>query len=643
MYSVDKLRQSLSDIDPGIRRDACELVGDGRKTELLPEVVSLLADLDQSVREAAINALTAIRGTEVASSVAPLLKSEDVALRNIGIEVLQDLGPDALSTISYLLNDKDDDVVKFAIDLIANTRDENAGAMLLKHIDHANPNVRASVALCLGRIRAKGAIGPLLKAAGDAEEWVRFSAIEGLGYLEDASAFEPLLEMMDKDSVLIKDAALEALSRLSTGRESGRVLLKIQNLIKDRSIHAIDAVFELVEKAFSPSGGFKPSEELRESLCRFFSEALNEADKAVAEKALKGMGLVRCPQGLDKVFAYADSLHEIDEDMEAVLVDAIVSISGTAPLSPVLRDRIKKGGPTLMLAVKAIGETRSEEGIELLAGLIDRVDQHELRTVIGAIESIGLKSSAQVLLKSLFSTDGHTRKISARALLAIAGEEAVKNVFEALRAEKYRDVMEGMTDSLAGIPSDEVRDGFCGLLKGGGETLRVMAARGLGVIGDESAIESLKGATLDSSPEVRKAAYKSLAKLGITDAEDIVLEGLKDLNDDVRISIVKALTGWGGDKIKAAVIRALGDVNMWVRYHAVMMLAEMPDADVIRALIRALAADEPPVKAAVARAFASIGTEECAEALKAFVDHPDENVRSAVREALEQLKCSPSE
>ncbi len=643
MYSANMLRQMLADTDQGVRRDACDFIRDERRTGFLPELVALLSDHDQSVREAAINALTAIRGKEVASSVAPLLKSDDAALRNIGVEVLEELGAEAVSTIAKLLDDRDDDVIKFAIDMIANIRDENAEKILVDLIDHPNPNIRASVAVCLGRIKAKGAIGALLKASRDAEEWVRFSAVEGLGYLGDSSAFEPLIEIMDRDTGLVKDAALEALSRISTDRDSGHILFKIQDLIKAKSVHSMDAVFELVEKAFSPSSAFKPSAELRESLFRFFSDALNEAERAVQEKALKGLGIIKSPEGLRMVFSYAETLHEIDEDCEKLLVDVIASMADEPPLSPVFREQMEKGGVTAMLAVKAVGEIRSEEAIPLLAGLVDRVDQHELRTVMGAIEAIGLDSSVQVLLKSLESTDGHTRKISARALLATAGEDAVKSVFEALNAEKYRDVMEVMTDSLANIPSDEVKEGFFRLLKSDKDALRVMGARGLGVIGDESALASLKALASDANPEVRKTAYKSLAKLGLTDAEDAVLAGLKDNNDDVRISIIKTLSGWEGEKIKAALVHALGDGNMWVRYHAVAKLAEMPDKDVVSALIYALDTDEPPVKVAVVKAFASIGTEECRDALKDFADHPDANVSKAAREAMELLKCSRSE
>ena len=46
---------------------------------------------------------------------------------------------------------------------------------MISTLDHKNPNVRASVAVCFGRLKSAGSVPALLKILNDSEEWVRFS------------------------------------------------------------------------------------------------------------------------------------------------------------------------------------------------------------------------------------------------------------------------------------------------------------------------------------------------------------------------------------------------------------------------------------------------------------------------------------
>jgi HEAT repeat protein len=634
------VKEMLRDADPYVRRDACESVEESRGAEYIQDLVTVLEDEDLSVREAALNALTSIGGTSVAEAILPVLRSEDAAIRNMGIEILEQLGNDAVGPVSSLLTDTDDDVVKFGVDILSNMKDERVEKILPTLIDHRNPNVRASVALCLGKTNAATAVPTLLKALGDSEEWVRFSAIEGLGLLEDRGALDALFNIIEKDSGLVQEAALDAVARIASTDDSIRVLPKVEALLGQGHALSVNAVLELMQKALMPGSSFSPSGPFKEVFFNFFSDALESEDRSVQDNGLRGLGLLELPRALAKVFAFTGTLPDIDEDTEALLVATVASIAAVhGPLPESMVGELKKGGRNLKIIVRAIGEIRSTDAIGLLEDLIGAADKEEIRVIVQALEAIGSVDSTAVLRKLLKHSDGHTRGTAARAFAALGGDDAVEPIFEALNAECYKDVMEKMADVLALIPSEAVRDGFCRLISSPKESLREMGARGLGMVGYEGTLSFLKEAAADSSTGVRKASYRSMAMLGITEATGDILKGLEDVDDDVKLSVLKSLSGWSGESVREALTRALKDSNVWVRYHAVVLLGDLDGDGTEDLIIGLLENDEPPVKAVAAGALGKIGTEKSVQALEKFIDHDDSNVRSAVEKAMEILTC----
>ncbi|WKZ31848.1 MAG: HEAT repeat domain-containing protein [Thermodesulfobacteriota bacterium] len=636
---IDSLREMLASQDPCLRRDACERIEEGRLCQFVPALTEALRDADPGVREAALNALSSIGGPEVADAMVPLLRDSSAAIRNIGIEILELLGQDASSAIATLLKDSDQDVVKFAIDIISNTRNDGFLSLLYPLIRHENPNVRASVAVCLGKLRDQESVPELLNALEDPEEWVKFSAIEGLGLMQDRRALQPLMRMTETDSGLIKEAAIDAVAKMASAVDASAVLQKLEPMVRKGKDFSTGAIVELLEKVFSAGSDFRPGPEFRKTyfafLTRNFSE---ETDRAGQLKAIRGLSLLKLPESLDCIFSYIEGQNDIDEETEALLVDSIVSVSGRRFL-PALKEKVHNGGKSLKLTVKALGEMKAVAAVPALKELVSKVGKNELREVVAALEAIGSPSSIEVLYDFLEGPDGHTRKIAARALASLAGPAAVSRLFDAVRKESYRDVMEEITDSLALIPADSARKGFTSLLEDPNEQMREMGARGLGLIGDDKALDALKAAARDKCPGVRKAAYKSMARLGLPYAIDALIEGLADDSDEVKLSVLKGLNGWCGEKIKAALLRTLKDRNIWVRYHSVLLLGELGEHDIEGLIIEKLIKDEAPVKAAAARALERLGATGAIGALEQFVNHPDPSVRGAVESAIETLRC----
>ncbi len=634
------LRVKINDCDPSVRREACSDIGFELAAGLVPELVLALGDADPSVKEASLEALALIGGSVVAQAVAPLLGSQEAGLRNSAVEVLERLGPVSIETLEGVLNDSDDDVVKFGVDILAKIRDERALNMLFALTDHKNPNVRASVAVCLGRLQEPSACTYLLGALSDEEQWVRFSAIEGLGYLGSPEALPDLLKLSETDSVtILREAAIDAIGKIATGRDAAPVLNSLEEPVRKKQVFNVMAVTELIEKACSEPNGFRPQSSSRNVYIDFLSDALINGDHDEQKAALAGIGLIGTHNSVPVIFAFAASLKELDDEIVPLLVDSLVGVSGHDLLPDGIKEAFARGGRDATLAIKVASALKSNDAVSYLARLLPLAAKEDLREIVSALEAIGSSESIEALRGALKSSDGHARKTAARALGRLEGDYAAADLFTALEKENYRDVIEEITDVLSVIPSEAVRARFSELIGSDNALLREMGARGLGASGNEQSLEYLSKAASDNSTEVRKAAYRSIARLGIPEGIDLIAKGLHDRDDDVRLSILKALGGWTGESVEGLIEESLGDPNVWVRYHSAMLLGDLGGPRAENLLIERLVSDEAPVKAACARALEKLGAQSALPVLESLMDYPDDNVRAAVENAIGELGC----
>lgn len=640
MDSQDDLRARLNDADPGIRREACSEIGAGMAIAFLPDLVRALNDADPSVKEASLDSLASIGGSVAAQAVAPLLRSQDSCLRNAAVEVLERIGPASIDTIAAVLSDDDDDVVKFGVDILANISDERATDLLFRLSDHRNPNVRASVAVCLGRLQEPSACAYLLKALSDGEQWVRFSAVEGLGYLGSPAALPELLKLIETDSVtILREAAIDAIGKIAAGSDAASVLVNLEAPIRNRQVFNVLAVCELLEKACSEPNGFRPSMPTRRTYMAFFSDAMKNGDQGEQKAALRGIGLIGTQEAVPEIFGFARAQKELDDEIASLVVEALVRVSGHAGLPDGIKEALERGGSDVGMAIKAVAALKSAEAVPFLARLLPSAAKDDLREIVIALEAIGSFDSIKALRVALKSRDGHARKTAARALSRLEGEYAATELFAALENEIYRDVIEEITDALAVIPSEAVRTGFCRLLGSDKPILREMGARGLGPSGNEQSLEDLAKAAADGVSDVRKAAYRSVARLGIPEGIDLIARGLQDMDVDVRLCILKALGGWSGPAVEELIESTFKDSNVWVRYHCAVLLGDLGGPNAERLLIERLLVDEAPVKAACAAALERLGAQSALPVLESLIDYPDDNVRAAVENAIGGLGC----
>lgn len=218
---LSQILGDLSDADPAKRRAAAEALSEGDERGLYP-LVKALHDDNAGVQDAAMRSLIAIGGETTAYMVLPLLR-EGPLQRNTTLLILKEIGPPAVPLLRSLFEDKDDDIRKFALDLISDIRtcDYPAEIVKLMQID-TNANVRASAAKALAILNYREAIPALIAALRD-EEWVAFSALDALAHFGDDSTLVPVRGLLGSPSTALRYAAIEALGKFASSR-AGAIL-----------------------------------------------------------------------------------------------------------------------------------------------------------------------------------------------------------------------------------------------------------------------------------------------------------------------------------------------------------------------------------------------------------------------------------
>jgi len=630
----EDIKKMLASEDPTDVRIGCgEIEGvwsEPWSKEFIPDLVRLLAHENVGVREAAVNALISSGAAESAEAVAPLLDSDDPAIRNMVVEILVQLKEPALETVIELTESRDDDISKFAVDILALWGNPDSLSALARLTTHHNSNVRAGLADALGAVGGRRSFDILLLLLNDEEEWVRFSAVEALGKFDSADIpVESLLEVLDNDSMLVKTGTMEVISKVATPEHCTAILTRFRDLLKADCCLPISAVVDMLEKAASKEWG----EGCRRLLWSF--------DAEVRKNALKGLAYLGDERGLAGAIDYLESLENIEEDDEEQFVRAIVAMSGKGVMPDTVISKINERTKYLKIYINVAGELKARSMVPVLAGLIGHSGKEELRAVVNALEKIETSESVELLKSLLKSDESHVRRVSARSLGRLIGAEAVPLLFDALKVEPYQDVMEEITTALSGIPVQDVVDGFVELLGSEKNLLRSMAARGLGSIGGKNVFVHLKGCVMDDDLGVRKTVYEALAGLNSDEACKALVAGLEDSHAEVRLAVLKALDLGNkhyGQGLGELLVGLLKDDNMWVRYMAVQQIGELGYGQAEDAMLELIKSDEPPIKTAVAKALEKVGTMKAVDVLQELVDYPDQSVNEAVMEAIDSIK-----
>ncbi len=618
--------------DRNVRHEAIEVLGEKKEKEAVPYLLPLLREKDSAIKDAVINSLVNIGGAEVARGVAPFLYDMDAGVRGAAMEILERLGNDSIPTLLSLLEGEDEDVAKFAIDILGHTGKRQLSYALIPFLTHRNPNLRSAAAIALGRLKSYEAVGNIVSALlGERDEWVRFSFLEALGMVGSPDLVDRLIAVLsEEERPISRIAALEALSNLVRPEDARRVLPLLK---KGAELLTTEALVRFIERLGDGLG-----REEKEAFLDLLKRRLEVDDPQELKEVIRGISLLRDERAVGLLLPLLERIEEDDEEMKTLVKEALKAPGDSRSIVECL-GRVERN---LDVLIEALGEIGDDVAIHTLEDLFDRAGRDAKRVIMKVLARAG--TSLELAIGGLSDPDGHVRKAAARALSRVAGDpegagKAMEALYRAILQEPYEDVLEVMVDALSSLGTVEPLKGKAvsmleRLLHHERPSVRRSALRGLRIA---QGIDSYLGEALkDPSPEVRKEAV-SMACL-LENPLSILEPAIKDPDRRVRLEAVKFLEGVGNGL--DTLLKALDDEDIWVRYKAVeaieSFIPEMGERrqEVEDTLLTLLLQDEIPVKVACVKVLDRMGSEKALPVLRRFEGHEDPYLSRCVKEVL---------
>ncbi|MEW6417076.1 MAG: HEAT repeat domain-containing protein [Nitrospirota bacterium] len=613
---LSKLLKGLAHNDSSKRRSSAEDLSSGDERAIYP-LIKALKDDNPGVQDAAMRSLISIGGEVTAYMAIPLLRDEPL-LRNTAMIILKEIGSASIPLLYFLLKDKDEDIRKFAIDLICEIKECNYPEEIARIlVSDPNPNVRASAAKAIGILRYKDALPQLIGALRD-EEWVCFSALESLALLKDESSIEPIVSLLNSPYDIIRYAAIDTLGRIASLHSSNALFRHLQ---KSEGFEKTATIKSLVQIGITPA-----MPEISDVLIDMF----RNGDWYERLMILKGIVGLREEKAIYTIIDIAGSLDPSEPDAEEklqIIKDALKNFGCSNSLIDILNNTtIKYRGK--QIAIELLGDLRCKKAVPNLIRLLDSKFRDVRRAAINAIGEINDEDTTQTLLDAIYDYDGHVRKATVSALGKIGDKASVQSLLKLLYIERYRDVIEEAVNALLNIDPAALflhLDELSGYVKevigkyakdinilltfseDKDLKIKVSAIAGLGKIHDERAYKRLAKAMHDDEPEVRRAAVKAMGELNCCH-----------------------------DEIKSI----LNDKDMWVRLSAVKALGNSLRQDMINALKPMLYDKEVPVVLSTIDAVARLGGKKALSILNPLLNHSDSRIREMVHQVIDNIRHS---
>lgn len=611
--SIDRLIEALDHKDADKRRNAAQELSQADERAIYP-LIKALRDENSGVQDAAMRSLIAIGGETVAYMVAPLLRGDSFQ-RNTAQIILRDLGSAAVPILYPQLKDKDDDVRKFALDLMGDIREGVDAEQIIPMMKDPNANVRASAIRALGLIEYRDGLQYFINALKD-EEWVCFTALEALAQMNMSEALDPIMELLESDSETIRQNAVDTLGSIGTDLAKEALLRHIRKARPGGE--RVETIRSLVRIGVTPS-----MSEVYDQLMSML-QGDDWDDRLIALKGLVDLKDVNAVPIIIDIAGGLDASLPGDEERLMAIKSALRELGPTDAYTQVLGNpEIKFKGR--VIAAELAGETGSVSSVPVLVKLIGSDIRDVRRAAAMALGKLGTPEAVRALMRAVEDPESNVRKMAVICLGEVKAGDAFELLLGHLKSEKYDDIKEDAIRSLIRIDAHRLGT----MLDGFSPELREAVAR----FSDD--FDTLDRLSRDKERRVALTALSSFGSLRTQRAAERLLEAVDNKDAEIRRTAVMALGGIeiGHEKIKPL----LKDSDMWVRLHAVRTLGQSLKQDMVMALTPMIHDKDIPVVMAAVEAISQIGGRDAEAALRGIESHENEAVRNAVRRALEKF------
>jgi HEAT repeat protein len=584
------------------RLAALEALGDDATRE--PAILGALEDESPAVRERAIR--LAARYVEPAVLGAMVADGVDAVRRNAALAALECQGPYAVPHLEAMLGLADEDVVMFALQILARIGDPAAAPAVLPLIRHPQLNIAQSAIEALGRLRSREAVPELLSLLRG-EIWLQLAAIEALGAIGDPVAVGPLAELVP-DSIVAEPAVL-ALQRLADPESLAPMLARFR-LVRERNLQdalllAIGVVLDLHADA--------------EPITRAWGEELR----------LDPAGPVT--SHLRLILTAPSTGEDLDGDERLRAAAALVAGANITALVPVLLARL--GGPDAPHWADGVFRRRPEA---LLAGLNGYLADADARVRRGALLAWSPEEDdAERIVPLLEDASVEVRAAACRALGLTGSSEAPARLIPLLRSGSPAE-RAAAADGLARGPESSLPALAPCLAPEAAEEETIAALGVLAVRVHPPFEERILELAHSRSTPLRRAALRAAARLPGSRPEVTLLRALADRNQPVQLEALEHLVSRGGDRTATTLMALLGTGDS-LRYHVIRALGHLQARDAVGRLHRLYPTSALHERLEIIEALARIGGPELADFLRGRLMEEDVEIRRLAARGLAEL------
>lgn len=533
----------------------------------LPALRSLLADRRKAVRGAAIKIMATMNDVAIIDDFLPLLKDENYHIRQLVVNVLDDLGwhPDTSKEGSSYWIIKKNWV----------QRDDRETA-LINGLSEDLPEIRLAAVRELEKLNSEKAVAALKQALTDPDRHVRFAVIEALGNSGHSSAIDSLIHVITQGDPELAERAAKSIQKFGNSitnqiirlslnfnplvrKLSAEVLGNIGDLsavtpliklLKDSDDEVVLTAIEALGKIADPAALESMLPFLQHSDPKFrklTATALGEIGQSLAAESLlvllrdeqeevrlavaKALGKISDPVAVEGLI---NSLNDSSLRVREAVAEAIGNMGPIAvkPLIAILGDWDKDiqaiskalntiGAAAIKPLINALSSKETKVS-EVAAVLLDHLGWQPSQDENGAAYYIAKKQWLNIvkigqpavnpLIDATKDTDIWLRTGAVESLGNIADRSAVEPLI-GMFLDKYWNVRDAAVEALVKIGEPAVEQLIEVLNERHPATVEY-AARALGAIGDEQAIQPLNDALFDEYRTVRRAAAYALETMG---------------------------------------------------------------------------------------------------------------------------------
>jgi HEAT repeat protein len=275
----------------------------------------------------------------------------------------------------------------------------------------------------------------------------------------------------------------------------------------------------------------------------------------------------------------------------------------------------------------------------IIDSLIHDLDSPDIAARKAAKEELRKKSAkskkvARVIVENLeLSEDDIGRREMFIVLLTDIGDDNTIDVLTEYMAspESRIDARQGIIQVLSQLRDPRSAETLANLLEI--ETESEPALEGLIQLG-KIAVPAVGKAMKHENSDVRLLAAKILGRIGEQSGIDALARGLKDPDAAVREGAVISLAAIGGERVPELLTKALGDEDPGVRRQAIDAVELVATPDMVDQLIPLLTDNDPKIRATAAKILGNLGDEK---AVKPLVEALEEKNQEALRRMVEAL------